>query len=155
MTPKSLERLSKVHPALAERVKTLASNLLNHNINIEVVQGLRTFEQQNALFAQGRTTPGKRVTNARGGQSNHNYGLAVDVCPFKNGQPDWDDDGAFEIIGSEAKKLDLEWGGDWQRFPDRPHLELGGLTIKECYHLHRQGGLQAVWDRATKLQEAV
>ncbi|HVG34723.1 MAG TPA: peptidoglycan-binding protein, partial [Pyrinomonadaceae bacterium] len=66
----------KVHPELAKRVRMLIDNLAKAGMQIEVVQGLRTFAEQDALFAQGRTKPGKVVTNARGGQSNHNYGLA-------------------------------------------------------------------------------
>src|SRR4051812_26355108 len=122
MDTSSETRLSKVHPELAKRVRLVADALKSRGIEIHVVQGLRTFAEQDALFAQGRTTKGKKVTNARGGQSNHNFGLAVDVCPFKGGQPQWNDQKAFKAIGQEAKKLGLEWGGDWVHIVDEPHI---------------------------------
>lgn len=121
-------------------------------INIEVVQGLRTIAEQDALFAQGRTRPGLVVTRARGGQSNHNYGLAVDVVPFTNGKPQWDaPNSVWVAIGAEGGKQGLEWGGNWKKFIDKPHLQLGGLTIKQCFALFRKGGLEAVWAEATRL----
>lgn len=125
-------------------------------INIEVVQGLRTIAEQNALFAQGRTRPGQIVTRARGGQSNHNYGLAVDVVPFTNGKPNWNaPNSVWMAIGQEGGKLGLEWGGNWKKFIDKPHLQLPGLSIKRCLALYNKGGLQAVWVEATRLLTGV
>lgn len=152
MNPSTENRLKKVHPELAKRVQMVIENLAKAGMQIEVVQGLRTFAEQDALFAQGRTKPGKVVTNARGGQSNHNYGLAVDVVPFNNGKPNWDAPNSIWIaIGGEAEKLGLEWGGGWKKFLDRPHLQLPGLTVKQCISLFKQGGLPAVWAASTKL----
>nr|MBA3805723.1 M15 family metallopeptidase [Acidobacteriota bacterium] len=109
MNPSSENRLKKVHPELAKRVRMVIENLAKAGVQVEVVQGLRTFAEQDALFAQGRTKPGKVVTNARGGQSNHNYGLAVDVVPFNNSKPNWEAPNSIWIaIGGEAEKLGLE-----------------------------------------------
>ena len=85
--------------------------LAAQGLTVEVVQGLRTFAEQDALFAQGRSKKGQIVTNAKGGQSNHNYGLAVDLCPFVNGKPQWNDNAGFLLIGAEAAKVGLQWGG--------------------------------------------
>lgn len=150
MNSASEKRLAKVHPLLAEKVRALASNLTVFSIHIEVVQGLRTFAEQDALFAQGRSKPGSIVTNAKGGQSNHNYGLACDVCPFVNGQPQWEDNAAFKKIGAVATGLGLDWGGNWKRFVDMPHVQLPGMTIKECSEIYKRDGLDAVWAEATK-----
>ena len=151
LTEKSNERLNKVHPLLAEKVRQLCEALERNGMHVQVVQGLRTFAEQNALFAQGRTTPGQRVTNARGGQSNHNFGLAVDLCPFVNGQPQWQDDAGFHKIGAEAKALKLEWGGDWRALIDMPHVQLPGLSMKDCNTIYNAThSLQKVWDQATK-----
>jgi peptidoglycan L-alanyl-D-glutamate endopeptidase CwlK len=148
----SENRLKKVHPELASRVRVVAAALAMGGINIEVVQGLRTIAEQNALFAQGRTKPGLVVTRARGGQSNHNYGLAVDVVPFTNGKPQWDaPNSVWLAIGAEGGKQGLEWGGNWKKFIDKPHLQLGGLSIKQCLALYKKGGLEAVWAEATRL----
>jgi peptidoglycan LD-endopeptidase CwlK len=152
MNPSSENRLKKVHPELARRVRMVIENLAKAGMQIEVVQGLRTFAEQDALFAQGRTKPGKVVTNARGGQSNHNYGLAVDVVPFANGKPNWNaPNNIWVAIGTEAEKLGMEWGGNWKKFIDKPHIQLPGLTIKQCLSLFRKGGLEAVWAAATAI----
>lgn len=153
MNDASRKRLAQVHPALAARIQTLVEILAQHGIQVEVVQGLRTFAQQDALFAQGRTRPGPVVTRARGGQSNHNYGLAVDLVPFTNGQPNWNAPlGVWTTIGSEAEKLGLEWGGDWRKFVDKPHVQLPGLSVAECLSLYRRAGnkLDLVWAEASR-----
>ncbi|MBD0372614.1 MAG: peptidoglycan-binding protein [Pyrinomonadaceae bacterium] len=153
MNDASRRRLDKVHPALATRIETLLVSLAQHGLQVEVVQGLRTFAEQDALFAQGRTKPGPVVTRARGGQSNHNYGLAVDLVPFNNGQPNWNAPlGVWTTIGREAEKLGLEWGGDWRKFVDKPHVQLPGLSVAECLSLFRRGGnkLDLVWAEATR-----
>lgn len=151
MNTASLARLEKVHPLLAQRVLNLDASIIGEHFTIEVVQGLRTIEEQNKLFAQGRTSPGKIVTRARGGQSNHNYGLAVDLCPFVGSKPAWDFRGGFIAIGRAAEAVGLAWGGDWPKFLDLPHVELPGLTIKRCQALYYKGGLKAVWAEASKL----
>jgi peptidoglycan L-alanyl-D-glutamate endopeptidase CwlK len=148
----SENRLKKVHPELASRVRAMVDALAQGGINVEVVQGLRTFAEQDALFAQGRTKRGAVVTNARGGQSNHNYGLAVDVVPFTDGKPNWNaPNSVWMAIGQEGGKVGLEWGGNWKKFIDKPHLQLPGLSIKQCVALNRKGGLGAVWAEATRL----
>lgn len=153
MNDTSQRRLDKVHPGLATRIQALLDALTQHGLQIEVVQGLRTFAEQDILFAQGRTRPGPIVTRARGGQSNHNYGLAVDLVPFNGGQPNWNAPlGVWTTIGTEAEKLGLEWGGDWRKFVDKPHVQLPGLSIAECLSLYRRAGnkLDLVWAEATR-----
>jgi peptidoglycan LD-endopeptidase CwlK len=147
MNPTSEKRLSKVHPELARRVREIITALAAHGKTVEVVQGLRTFAEQDALYEQGRSKPGQIVTNARGGQSNHNYGFAVDLCPFVGGKPQWNDNSTFVAIGAEAVKRGLEWGGNWKKFIDKPHVQLLGLTVAECQALYRKhrGDLNAVW----------
>jgi D-alanyl-D-alanine dipeptidase len=145
MNNASQARLAKVHPRLATGATALINALAAQGLVVEVVQGLRTFAEQDALFAQGRTKPGQVVTNAKGGQSNHNYGLAVDLCPFVNGKPQWNDNAAFLRIGAEAVKQGLEWGGNWKKLIDKPHVQLGGLTVAQCSALFKKGGLEKVW----------
>lgn len=145
MNDASQKRLTKVHPRLAKGVTALIEALAAQGHTVEVVQGLRTFAEQDALFAKGRTAPGQVVTKARGGQSNHNYGLAVDLCPFVGGQPQWNDNQGFIRIGAEAVKQGLEWGGNWKKFIDKPHVQLGGLTVAQCSAFYKTGGLENVW----------
>jgi len=141
----SEKRLDKVHPKLAQAVTAVINSLAAAGLKVEVTQGLRTFAEQDALFAQGRTKPGKKVTRAKGGQSKHNYGLAVDLCPFIGTEPQWKDEKGFDRIGAAAKKQGLKWGGDWPTFPDRPHVELAGPSVDECLALFNAGGLAKVW----------
>ncbi len=76
-----MDKLSLVHPLFAERVRQLFQKLKEEGYDFIVTQGLRTWEEQNALYAKGRTAPGPVVTKAPGGHSQHNFGLAVDVAP--------------------------------------------------------------------------
>lgn len=90
-----------------------------------VTQGFRSIEQQNRLYEIGRRgIPGERkVTNARGGQSNHNRGAAVDFAFVVNGEISWDAR-LYRHIGRWAAKVGLKWGGNWKSFKDLPHVEL-------------------------------
>ena len=99
-------------------------------IQLRVIQGLRTIDEQNTLYNQGRTTPGNKVTNAKGGQSFHNYGLAVDVVIIKNGQAVWTQ--VPKEVVNIGTSLGFEWGGNWKSFKDYPHFQMTfGKTIKQ------------------------
>lgn len=115
------ERSEKNIATLHERVRPYARALVNlaksQGIDIKVISGLRTYEEQNALFAKGG------VTKARGGYSNHNFGLAFDIGLFEgphyiSGSPQ------YKAIGSLGIGLGLEWGGSWTSFVDEPHFQL-------------------------------
>lgn len=94
--------------------------LLGHPIRL--VEGFRSNERQNTLYAQGRTTPGQIVTNAKAGESLHNYGVAVDFVFRKEGYNASEE--LWETLGLVGKSQGFEWGGDWKKFKDRPHFEL-------------------------------
>ena len=128
LSARSRSRLVGVHPDLV-RVANLAIRLTT--VDFVVVQGNRTQAEQDALYAQGRTKPGKVVTWTR--NSNHIGGRAIDVAPWVNGAVEWDDNGKLglwpriaEAFKSAAKELGVEivWGGDWKTTKDRPHFEL-------------------------------
>ena len=94
----------------------------------KVISGNRTWEEQAKIYAQGRTTPGKIVTNARPGYSNHNFGIAVDMGVFKDGkyldEAKPSESEAFHHKASLiAEKYNIEWGGSWKSFKDYPHFE--------------------------------
>jgi hypothetical protein len=151
MKPSSEKRLQQLHPALATAVRAMIADLAARGIVVEVVQGLRTFAEQDALYAKGRTKPGAIVTQARGGQSNHNFGLAADLCPFTNDKPDWNAPIAvWAAIGASAAAQGLEWGGQWKKFLDKPHVQLPAMTVKECARCYQAGGLDAVWAIASQ-----
>ena len=144
-------RLAEVNPQLANRIRAMAADLRAQGINVMVTSGYRSFAAQNALYAQGRTKPGDIVTNARGGQSLHNYGLAVDVVPLDaNGQPNWNvSNGVWQKIGAAGKKQGMEWGGDWTSFVDRPHFQMtAGRSTGSLLNQYNQNGgnLNAIWN---------
>lgn len=151
MNQMSIKRLGKVHPLLRERIINLTAEYNRRfTVSLEVVQGLRTHAEQNKLFAKGRTTKGAIVTNARGGQSFHNYGLAVDVCPFRGDVALWNEEKLFDVLDEYATRFSLEWGGDW-RTPDRPHLQLRGFkSWRDCSQIFTLSGIAGVWTEATR-----
>jgi peptidoglycan L-alanyl-D-glutamate endopeptidase CwlK len=150
MKPSSEKRLQQLHPALAAAVRAIVAELAARGLVVEVVQGLRSYKEQDELYAKGRTRPGPIVTQARGGQSNHNFGLAVDLCPFTNDKPDWNAPiSVWAAIGASAEAHGLEWGGTWKKFLDKPHVQLPVMTVKECASCYQAGGLDAVWSTAS------
>jgi peptidoglycan LD-endopeptidase CwlK len=145
-------RLSFVYPGLADKVRQLADLLKKQGVTIIVVQGLRTGEEQDKLYAQGRTTFGKVVTNARGGWSWHNFGLAVDCAPLEASMIDWNaSHPAWKQMEEAGVSLGLTSGANWLRLKDAPHFQLTGRFPEaapddEVRALAKAGGLQAVWD---------
>ena len=131
----SLKRIELLHPKLREEAKKIleeASAKLTGGYTLRFSHTLRTHAEQDKLYAQGRSVKGPIVTNARGGQSYHNYGLAIDICLLsKDGKTvswdakmDSDKDGVadwLEIV-EVFKKYGWEWGGNW-RFRDMPHFQ--------------------------------
>lgn len=125
-------KINALHPAIREEVKRLVNecnNALTGRAQMIVVQGYRTFEEQNNLYAQGRTKPGSVVTQAKGGQSYHNYGLAIDFCLRVDGKDiswdtakDFDQDGIADWI--EVARIFQREGYTWGKaFNDLPHFE--------------------------------
>lgn len=102
------------------------------NIDILITSTYRDIESQNALYAQGRSTDGDIVTNAKGGQSFHNYKCAFDFVPIVNGKAQWNDLDLFKKCGAIAKQVGLEWAGDWVKFKEMAHCQYtGGLTLSD------------------------
>ena len=154
MNTASEKRLAQVNPELARRVRTLVSKLAGQGYKLEVTQGLRTVEEQNALYAQGRTRRGVPVTDARGGYSYHNYGLAVDFAlVMPNGKLGWPEPHpVWAAIGREAALHGLEWGGSWRK-PDLPHVQLKPVPpVSLCYSLYLRAGLALVWSETERMQ---
>lgn len=115
--------LYTILPGAQTLVRKLMTRLLAAGLDIKVVQGSRTYREQDAIFAQGRTLPGSIVTNARGGQSKHNAGIAVDIGIFEAGRY-LTDSPLYSIAGAVAASIPgLEWGGNWPT-PDLPHHQV-------------------------------
>ena len=107
MDKPSENRIKNLHPLVRKEVTQIVKECdeaLTGRAKVRITQGLRTFKEQDELYAQGRTKAGKKVTNAKAGQSIHNYGLAVDICLIIDGKTaswdtakDWDNDGVADI----------------------------------------------------------
>ena len=110
------------------------------------INGNRTWKQQDELHAQGRTKPGKIVTNARGGESNHNFGIAMDYGVFKNGRyiDETNSKAATKVhkaIAKDCADYGLEWGGNWVTFKDEPHFQIKtDLSMNQKRSLYRRKG---------------
>lgn len=105
-----------------------------------MTDGFRSVEEQDKLYAKGRTALGSIITKARGGCSNHNFGLAIDIVPIENGKLNWETNN-WDIIGRIGESRGLEWGGRWKFF-DRPHFQnLQGRTLQQLRTLPKKKGL--------------
>lgn len=143
---------SKIYPPFLAKAQKLALLLEQNGAPFFAISGLRTVEEQNALYAQGRTAPGKIVTNAKGGQSWHNFGAAIDFCADADAkreglQPDWNAK-AYKPLADGAKNLGLEPGLFW-KFVDAPHvqmpMDMKGISLAACLKVYQVGGLAGVW----------
>lgn len=135
---------------LNEKAKTLCLKWLEEcrksALPVVVICGTRTYKEQDELYAQGRTKAGNIVTNARGGQSNHNFGLAWDFGVFDSvnenggGGKYHGEDPVYHLAGAIAEDLGLEWGGSWKGIVDEPHIQLKtGLTIAQMRERFESG----------------
>lgn len=125
--------LDDLIPPAKVRVQAFLDAAKKAGIDLLVTSTYRDNASQDALYAQGRTKPGKIVTNAKAGQSWHNYRCAVDVVPIVAGKPRWDvKDEVWQQVGKLGKAAGLEWAGDWKRFKEYPHFQYtGGLTLTQ------------------------
>lgn len=124
--------LKDLHPKVAALCSTFIDKCKEQGIDVLVTSTYRDAESQTALYAQGRTTSGKIVTNAKAGQSWHNWRCAFDFVPIVNGKAQWNDTATFERCGKIAESLGLEWAGRWTRFRELAHCQYtGGLTLAD------------------------
>lgn len=121
--------------------------LATTKFDVKLLSGLRTYAEQNALYAQGRTKKGPKVTNARGGFSNHNFAIAWDVGIFVNGKyltgrNAQEEQQYKDLAALIMPKLGdvLSWGGNWKSIKDRPHYQLKvGDDVTKCRKLLERG----------------
>ena len=118
----SIARIEQLHPDAKESFRSFVEECeQTFNITLRVTQGLRTIAEQDALYAIGRTKPGSKVTNAKGGSSFHNYGLAIDLVEMKGKDANWSFD--YKKLVPIAEKYGLYWGGNFKSIKDEPHFE--------------------------------
>jgi peptidoglycan L-alanyl-D-glutamate endopeptidase CwlK len=114
--------LPKVQPVMREFLIECKKYFQEKGVEVKAISGTRSWAEQDAIYAKGRTAPGPIVTRARGGQSNHNFGLSLDLGLFANGKY-LEDSPFYRHIGKIVAKFPaLEWGGAW-KFVDEPHVQ--------------------------------
>jgi peptidoglycan LD-endopeptidase CwlK len=129
--------IAELHPIVQGMCKEHLKECKEHGIDLIITSTYRDDESQKALFNQGRYgNPGKIVTNARPGESFHNWRCAYDVVPIVNGKPVWSTTGdslkLWQQVGILGKLCGLEWAGDWKTFKEYPHFQwTNGLTIAD------------------------
>lgn len=122
-------KIEDLHPKVQVLAKRFIEECDKAGIDVLIYSTYRDAESQNALYAQGRTKPGKVVTNARAGQSFHNWRCAFDFVPVVAGKARWDDKDAYRTCGNIAESIGLEWAGRWTG------------SLKETAHCQFTGGL--------------
>ena len=129
-------KLEDLHPTVRAKVQQFIQKCDEAGIDLLVTSTYRDHESQAELYAQGRTKPGKIVTKAKPGQSWHNWKVAVDVVPLRNGKPVWGTAGAdgelWQKVGEIGESVGLEWAGRWKTFKEYAHFQYtGGLTLAD------------------------
>lgn len=155
METKSLARLQQLHPICRDKAIDAYNEAVQatpKGVHPYIDQTLRTFEESTKLYNQpfdGKDNDGdgrideadEKVSNAKAGQSWHNYGLALDFHLQINGKDVWDEKNPnWKVVVNIFKKHGFSWGGDWNSFKDYPHLEYkGGYTLAQLQAKHKAG----------------
>jgi peptidoglycan LD-endopeptidase CwlK len=140
---RSEKNIATLLPHVRPYARALVHAAAQQGIKIKVISGSRTYAEQDALFRQccdgkdndgdGRVDePDERVTKARGGQSNHNFGIAFDIGVWQ-GDKYVPDSPLYKVVGALGRRIGLLWGGDWVNFNDEPHYEYNpkGYTVSQ------------------------
>lgn len=133
--PRSERNIVTLLPEVQPIARALVQKAAQSGIQIKIISGLRSYAEQDELYAQGRTKPGPKVTNVRGGHSNHNFSIAFDIGVFE-GTKYLSESEKYKAVGALGMDLGLDWGGNWKTIVDQPHFQLrpgwaGGITEKE------------------------
>jgi peptidoglycan L-alanyl-D-glutamate endopeptidase CwlK len=143
---------SNLHPTYRAKITTVLDRLASEGLPFKLFEGFRSPQRQMYLYAQGRTRPGGKVTNAVAWQSLHQYGVAADLVLHINGSWSWDTKGGkdkwwrrMNDIGREEGLESLSW--------ELPHLQLDGLKLSDLRAGRYPAGGDETW--AEKLEEAI
>lgn len=124
--------INDLHPKVTAMCSEFINRCKAQGIDVIITSTYRDAASQNELYAQGRTKPGKKVTNAKAGQSYHNWRVAFDFVPIVNGKAQWNDLKTFNKCGEIAESVGLEWAGRWTRFKEMAHCQYtGGLKLAD------------------------
>ncbi len=139
---RSEKNVLTLNPTAQEAARKFLKLLQDEGINARIISGTRTYAEQDMLFAKGRTVSGQKVTNAKGGESNHNFGIAWDIGIFTSDGDYLPDSPLYDKAAEVGLFPGLEWGGNWRSFVDKPHYQLlTGLSISELRERFEEGKL--------------
>jgi len=125
-------KIEDLHPKVQAMCIAFKQKCAAEGIDVLITSTYRDLESQAAIYAQGRTTPGKKVTNAPAGKSWHNWRVAFDFVPIVHGKAQWNDLATFNRCGVIAESCGLEWAGRWKTFKELAHCQYtGGLTLAQ------------------------
>lgn len=136
--------LDELLPTAASVAKEWLKRCTQDGVQVLVYCTYRSIDEQAALYAEGRTTPGRIRTKAKPGASWHNWRRAWDAVPMINGKPDWScnlmDEPHWQVMANHARELGIEWGGDWPRFKDCVHFQYReGLSLADARRTNGAG----------------
>lgn len=123
-----------INPRVKEYAVELIKRAYKEGIYVQISSGFRSNAEQTKLYNQGRTTKGNIVTNAKAGQSIHNYGLAIDYFLVSDDGNDalWVVNDKWKRVAAIGKSMGFQWGGDWKSFRDYPHLDMQkGMSLSQ------------------------
>ena len=129
--------IKDLHPKVQAMATAFIAKCKANGIDVLITSTYRDLESQQALYDQGRSIASKArgekiVTNAKAGQSFHNWRVAFDFVPIVNGKACWNDISAFKRCGAIAESVGLEWAGRWKTFNELAHCQYtGGLKLAD------------------------
>jgi peptidoglycan L-alanyl-D-glutamate endopeptidase CwlK len=139
--PRSEQVISSLNVNVQPYARALVQVARTAGITIKVISGMRTYAEQDALYAKGRQADGPIVTRARGGYSNHNFGIAFDIGVFENAKY-LGESPKYKAVGVIGMQLGLEWGGNWKTLVDEPHFQLRPEWAKDIPERGMLAGLR-------------
>jgi len=156
----SYPKVTGLHPKVVDTLEEVLNEAKARGLNVSLHSGLRTAEEQDKLYALGRTIVnpdgksadkpmGNIVTNAQAFSSWHNFGLALDIV-FKDSKGNFTWNKSLEEwaqLGVVGKMFGFQWGGDWTKFPDYPHFQMLGKieSISQAKKILFEQGLDKLW----------
>lgn len=148
--------ITMCHPQLQLLANKLVTECKKQGLIVKLGECFRSVAEQDALYAQGRTTKGSIVTNARGTSysSMHQWGVAFDVIRNDGKGAYNDSDNWFSKVAKIGKSLGLEWGGDWTSPVDKPHFQLPqwGSTPTKLKKLYGNvNNFKKTWNQEEKI----
>ncbi len=137
---RSERNITSLHPMAQQAARIFLKKVRDAGFDARIISGTRTYAEQDALYRQGRFgSPKPIVTHAKGGQSNHNFGIAWDIGIFQDGLY-LGESSLYDKAAEVGLSNELEWGGHWKKFKDRPHYQLAtGLILANVRDKFEEG----------------